>query len=140
MRMLPRSDDSLLVRTDFTSDEAWQEVSLAARAQYEDDFQAYVEPVSDPAFEGAPWQEVRASVPANDNGAAVLFIADTTTLAAPDHPILVVDLQRDSARPPFRCIPPELWGIDNNLNIANMNWDDFADAVDEEGTFRGFHQ
>jgi hypothetical protein len=29
----------------------------------------------------------------------------------------------------FRCIPPELWGIDNNLNIANMDWDDFAQAL-----------
>jgi uncharacterized protein DUF6924 len=25
----------------------------------------------------------------------------------------------------------ELWGIDNNLNIANMDWAEFADAVDE---------
>jgi hypothetical protein len=38
----------------------------------------------------------------------------------------------------FRCIPPELWGIDNNLNIANMDWAEFADAVDENGVFRGF--
>ena len=97
------SDCSLLVRTDFTSDQAWQQVSAAAQALYEDGFQAYVEPVSDPAFEGVSWQEVRASVPANDNGAAVLFIVDTMTLTIPDHPILVVDLLGDSARPPFRC-------------------------------------
>jgi hypothetical protein len=61
----------------------------------------------------------------------VLFIADSTTLTRPDHPVLVVDLLDDDRRP-FRCIPPELWGIDNNLNIANMDWAEFADAVDEK--------
>lgn len=70
----------------------------------------------------------------------MLFIANTTALTFPDHPILVVDLLGDSARPPFRCIPPVLWGIDNNLNISNMDWDDFAGAVDQDGTFRGFHE
>jgi hypothetical protein len=74
---------------------------------------------------------------ANENGASVLFVADSTTLTRPDHPVLVVDLLDDDRRP-FRCIPPELWGIDNNLNIANMDWAEFADAVDENGVFRGF--
>jgi hypothetical protein len=73
----------------------------------------------------------------NDDGASVLFIADSTALTSPDHPVLVVDLLDDGRRP-FRYIPPELWGVDNNLNIANMDWTDFADAVDEGGVFRGF--
>src|SRR5205823_1651099 len=76
------------------------------------------------------------TVPANEHGASVLFIADSTTLTRPDHPVLVVDLLDDDRRP-FRCIPPELRGIDNNLNIANMDWAEFADAVDENGVFRG---
>jgi hypothetical protein len=58
-------------------------------------------------FDGATWQAVKGAVPANDNRASALFIADTTTLAWPDHPILVVDLL-DSGAPPFRCIPSEL--------------------------------
>jgi hypothetical protein len=33
-----------------------------------------------------------------------------------------------------------LWGVENNLNIANMGWEEFADAVDEDGTFRGFRE
>jgi hypothetical protein len=138
--MLPSSDCSLLVRTDFTSEQAWQQVSTEVQAQYQDGFRAYIAPVSDPAFEGASWQAVKAAVPANDNGAAVLFIADTATLTFPDYPVLVVELIADSGRLPFRCIPTELWGIDNNLNIANMGWEEFADVVDEDGTFRGFHE
>jgi hypothetical protein len=108
--MLPNTDCSLLVRTDFTSDEAWQQVSAEAQAQYADGFQAYLEPISDPAFEDAPWQAVKAAVPASDHGASVLFIVDTTTLTLPDHPVLVVDLLDGSGRPPFRCTPAGVVG------------------------------
>lgn len=132
---LPWSNGSLLVRTDFTSDDAWQHVSDEAQRESEDGFLAYLEPVSDPAFDGATWQEVKEAVPANDHGASVLFIADRTALATPDHPVLVVDLLSDAR--PFRCIPAELWSVENNLNIANMGWDDFASEVDENGVYRG---
>jgi hypothetical protein len=130
MPELPELNCSLLVRTDFTSDDAWREVRDQARRESQEGFRANLEPVSDPAFDGARWEEVKAAVPANEDGASVLFIADSTTLTRPDHPVLVVDLLDDDRRP-FRCIPPELWGIDNNLNIANMDWAEFADAVDE---------
>jgi hypothetical protein len=137
MPVLPRSDTSLLVRTDFTSDNSWQQVSNEAQRENESGFRAYLEPVNDPTFDHANWETVKAAVPVNDNGASVLFIADGATLTSPDHPILVVDLGR-SGKSPFRCIPPELWGVENNLNISNMDWEEFASAVDESGVFRGF--
>ena len=136
--MLPRLNSSLLIRTDFSNADAWQKISDEARRENEDGFRAYLEPVCDPAFDGLTWEAVRAAVPANENGARVLFIADNVTLILPDHPLLVVDLQADTGGPPFRCIPPELWGVENNLNIANIDWEDFASAVDESGVFRGF--
>ncbi len=136
MPELPRANCSLLVRTDFTSDGAWREVRDQALRENEDGFRAYLEPVSDPAFDGAPWQAVRAAVPANPHGASVLFIADSTALTAPDHPVLVVDLLDDGRRP-FRCIPPELRAVENNLNVANMDWADFADEVDNSGVHHG---
>lgn len=132
----------LLVRTEFSSEEAWLRLTDEALAEYPDGFgevfAADVEPISDPAFSGASWQEVQAAVPPDADGASVLFIADATTLASPDHPILVVDLLDDPGNAPFRCIPSELWGVEANLNIANMDWADFADAVDDDGVFRGF--
>jgi hypothetical protein len=39
------------VRTDFTSEDAWQQVSGEAQRANEDGFRAYIEPVSDPAFD-----------------------------------------------------------------------------------------
>jgi hypothetical protein len=68
----------------------------------------------------------------------VLFIADRTSLTSPDHPVLVVDLADGSGQRPFRCIAQELWSVDNNLNIANMDWEDFANAADLDGLFRSF--
>ena len=78
------------------------------------------------------------------------MIADSMSLSSPDHPILVVDLSdmflsiaefpEIAGRMPFRCIPSELWSVDNNLNIANMDWEDFAGAAGEDRVFRGFGQ
>lgn len=64
MPILPKSNESLLVRTDFTSDEAWQQLVGQATQENEDGFRAYAEPVSDPAFDAASWETVKAAVPA----------------------------------------------------------------------------
>jgi hypothetical protein len=37
-----------------------------------------------------------------------------------------------------RALPDQIQGIENNLSIANMDFSDFADAVDDDGTMRGF--
>ena len=150
MPTLPVCNCSLLVRTDFSSDDAWQQVADEATRENEDGFRAYAEPVSDPAFDAASWETVKAAVPANRHGASVLFIADSISLSSPDRLILVVDLSDTflpvaefpeiAGRTPFRCIPSELWSVDNNLNIANMDWEDFAGAACEDGVFRGFGQ
>lgn len=31
-----------------------------------------------------------------------------------------------------------LWSVENNLNLGNMDWRDFANATDGNGIFRGF--
>ena len=51
MPILPERNCSLLVRTDFSSDYAWQQVADEATRENEDGFRAYAEPVSDPAFD-----------------------------------------------------------------------------------------
>ena len=79
--------------------------------------------------------------------ASVLFVADLVTIASADHPILVIStstFHRDrlpddfAAMRPFRCVPSELWSVENNLNLANLDWRDFARHVDGAGVFRGF--
>jgi uncharacterized protein DUF6924 len=135
------SNVALLVRTDFGDDAAWEQVCTeVVEPSEEEGFTANLEPVSDPAFAGSSWEQVKAAVPRNDHGSMIVLVADETTFTNPDHPVLVVDLMdfRGEQLEPFRCIPSELWGVENNLNIANMDWEDFADATDEHRTFRGF--
>jgi len=62
---------------------------------------------------------------------------DRVALTDPEHPILVVDLMDQPGRT-FRVIPSEAWGVENNLSIANMGFEEFAEAADEDGVFRGF--
>ena len=66
----------------------------------------------------------------------VLFVAGVEALASPDFPVLVVDISGDHE--PFRCVASELWGVENNLNIANMDWKEFSDHTGSDGVFRGF--
>ena len=51
--------------------------------------------------------------------------------------MLVIDLADQPGRT-FRVIPSEMWSVENNLSLANMDFDEFADAVDAAGIFRGF--
>jgi hypothetical protein len=66
-----------------------------------------------------------------------LFVVDRETLSGPDFPVLVVDLHESAGRT-FRAIPTQVQSIENNLSIANMDFEEFAEAVDESGVFRGF--
>jgi hypothetical protein len=68
-----------------------------------------------------------------------VFIVDQAAVSHPDHPILVVDLSTEPGRS-FRVIPTEVWSVENNLSIANMDFDEFADQVDQDGVFRGFRK
>jgi hypothetical protein len=99
-----------------------------------DGFRAYVELVDSRRWYGRTPEEIRAAVPSKS--AQVLFVADDVCLDATEFPVLVIDLFED--RQPFRCVVTELWGVDNNLNLANMDWETFAESVDDEGVFRGF--
>lgn len=49
-------------------------------------------------------------------------------LTDPESPILVVDLSHEPGRT-FRVIPGEIWGVENNLSIANMDFEEFADSA-----------
>jgi hypothetical protein len=39
---------------------------------------------------------------------------------------------------PFRVVASELWSVENNLNLSNMDWDDFHGAADSDCVLRGF--
>ena len=136
MLRLPITDNSLLVRTTFSDQKRWEDALSVVLKENEDGFRAYVDVVDDNAWDGVIWEQIRqAALEANDQ-AAVLFIIDRAALE-PGYPVKVIDLDEES-RKPFRCIARELWGVENNLNISNMDWEQFAECTDDDGVFRGF--
>ena len=132
--MLDPFDNSPLVRADFGDDEAWRSLLAAATSESPDGFRAELRIVDDERLAGRSTAELLGE---DWHGAAVLFVADRQSLTNPERPILCVDLLDQPGRS-FRCIPSELWGVENNLRLANMDWDDFATVVDDNGIHRGF--
>ena len=135
MKPIPDTHNALVLRTDFSNPAAWATICAAIRRPV-GGFQAYVEFVSDPAYDRITTAQVLALIPQGSNH-TFIFIVDRIALSQPDHPILVVDLYDQPGRT-FRVIPAEMWGVENNLSIANMDFEEFAQAVDEDGIFRGF--
>jgi uncharacterized protein DUF6924 len=135
MKAIPETTNALVLRTDFSDDAAWAEVCDRIRDPSLDDFRANVDCVSDRAFEGLRPAEVPELLrPASRH--TFLFLVDTRTITDPEHPVVVVDLYDEPGKS-FRVIPSEMWGVENNLSLANMDFQEFAEAADRDGVFRG---
>jgi hypothetical protein len=135
MKYIPNTDNALVLRTVFSDAAAW-EALCAAIEEPVGEFKAYVEFVSDPAFDSISLEQLLSLVP-KDSNHTYMFVVDHMALVQPEHPILVVDLYTEPGRT-FRVIPAEMWGIENNLSTANMDFAEFADEADADGVFRGF--
>jgi hypothetical protein len=134
---LPDTASALVLRTDFSDDASWETVCSLIQ-QPVGEFRAYVDCVSDPRFEGIDIQEL-VSLGAAGPFRSFAFVADRTTLTDPEYPVLVVDLYTEPGRT-FRVTPTEVWAVENNLSLANMDFAEFAAAVDTGGVFRGFSE
>jgi hypothetical protein len=132
---LPSTPGTLVLRTDFTDDAVWATVQAASREPSPDGFLADLWFVSDQAFADLTVPQVAATpYPAQHS---FLFLVDNRTVRDPEMPLVVVDLYREPGRW-FRVVPAELWGVENNLSLANMDFHEFADNVAPDGVFRGF--
>lgn len=134
-------DVSLVLRTDFSNEAAWKSLCKAIdEPQTEDNFRAYVEFVSDPHYEGATVDELLI-LDHNPVDRSFFFIVDSVAISNPEHPILVLDVDKEYGKPGrhFRVIPSKMWSVQNNLSIANMDFREFSENVDPDGVFRGFN-
>ncbi|MEU2119399.1 hypothetical protein ABZ567_27975 [Streptomyces sp. NPDC016459] len=138
---LPQPDDltSLVLRTDFGDDTAWDALRTALDAVDDRIDATYV---SDPRFAGVSVrdlldEEARAE---EDDQIVHVFLADAHAMGDPSHPLLAVDLSDDEPGRTFRL--PARWfpDVSANLSISNMDFAEFADAADATGTFRGFEE
>ncbi len=136
---LPKSENSLLLRTDFSKDSAWIKLRSASEALSEEGFQANLTVIDDVEYEGLSVAQLIELKPIGEQRGehSFAFLADTTSFTNPEHPILVVEL-RETPGQTFRVIPSELWSVENNLALGNMDYKDFAQSVDADGVFRGW--
>lgn len=155
-KTLPRSNATLFVRTYFGDPATWVAICNEIRQpaeEYTAGFaafaainamigqdvgegpQAHVTIVDDVAFAGlTPEQLIGRLRPGSHQ--TFLFIVDRESMTKPDHPVLVVDVSVRRGRT-FRAVPCQIQVIESNLSIANCDWEDFADHVEDDGVFRG---
>ncbi|MET7998704.1 hypothetical protein ABZU76_48350 [Amycolatopsis sp. NPDC005232] len=133
MDRLPDLQTSLLIRTDFADPAGWDAVCTAVTTPIEEDFLPDLHVVDDPAYRDATADQLVALAPEW----ALLVLADRTALASAELPLLVVRVSpRVSGR--LRVVAEHLYSIENNIALANMDWEEFTSAADEDGVFRGF--
>jgi hypothetical protein len=127
--------ESLLIRTDFTDDAAWAATCEAACAPDPDDgFQAHLTCFDAKELDGASVDDLVALK------RDYFFVADSHTMTDPEHPILAVAADPDDDVEPgtsFRVVPSVMWGVENNLSLGNMAFEEFLEAA-IDGCFRGF--
>ncbi len=135
MKRIPKTENALVLRTGFSDQAAWETIRTAIQEPV-GEFRAYVEFLDDPYYRDISLGQIFKLLP-RDYNHSFLIVADRTTTSLDDHPLLIVDLAGEPGRT-FRAIPSQIQGIENNLSIANMDFEEFADAVDANGVFRGF--
>ena len=137
MKQIPKTENALVVRTDFSNQAAWEKICGTIRKPVGIfRFRANVEFLDNQEYAGLTKDQFLECVPKNYNHPFIIIV-DQFAISHPDHPLLIVDLYERSGRE-FRAIPSEIQGIENNLSIANMDFEEFAESVDADGIFRGF--
>lgn len=137
MHPIPQTENALVLRTGFGDDAAWQAICAAIRRPVGlFRFRAYVDFLDERDYEGIDRERLLALIPERYNHTFII-VADNVTFSHPEHPLLVIDLYHQPGRS-FRAVPAAIQGIENNLSIANMDFEDFSEAVDGDGIFRDF--
>ena len=139
MKQIPPTENPLVLRTDFSNQEAWEKICSQIQTPVGMfRFRANVEFLDDTEYAGLTKEQVLERIPKNYNH-TFIFIVDRTAISHLDHSLVVVDLY-DGSGHEFRAIPSQIQAIENNLSVANMDFEEFAEAVDEDGIYRGFPQ
>jgi len=138
MSYFSNNNKALLVRTDFSSDEMWQKCAQIVR-EPRDVFFCNMDFIDDIYFSGKSQHEILEMIP-KEYLYPVIFIADKITFLSADLPCLVLGINQYNNGLSFRMAAHALTSVENNLGIANMDFEDFANAVEPDGIFRGFQR
>ncbi|MER5466965.1 hypothetical protein ABT010_41445 [Streptomyces sp. NPDC002668] len=147
--------DALIIRTDYGDEAAWQTVVADLALPWGDDgeFEPSVHLVDDPAWADLPPDEVLSEVRRDEN-LSVVFLADRVTMQSAHRALLALDITEEEdldptyyqelidSPPPreFRTVPAGVHDVHANLSIANMDFEEFAEAafVEPDRIYRSF--
>ena len=142
MKTIPMTSEVAVVRVDFSDDDAWTRICdvIAEPVPYADgiDFKANVEFVDDRDFDGLDKDQVAALNP-EESDHPIVLVVDAETITHPENPVLCIDLVEEPGRA-FRFVPGESWSVENNLSLANADFEDFLGICDADGIFRGIKE
>ena len=135
MKKLPQTQYPLVLRTDFTDPSAWEKARHAILKPF-GDYRASVAFIDDVAYRDITQEQLLQIIPDNDHHRFII-VFDYLTVSMPESPLLIVDLYEDPGRT-FRAIPSQIFEIQSNLSLANMDFSEFADFVDQDGVYCGY--
>ncbi len=133
--ILPIGEGTLLIRTDFSDQPGWLRLVQVVNRPSADGFLAKLQVVDDPAFGDADAQ-ILSRLLAERDDVVLLFLADAYTMTHHEMPLLCADPRAPEEG--FRAAAAQLWSVENNLALANMDFGEFVGAADADGIFRGF--
>jgi len=137
MKQIPEPENAPVLRTDFSDQMTWEKICkeiLKPVGIFH--FRANVEFIDDIDFGDLTKDQLLEILPTAYHHSFIIVV-DQIAISHPEHPLLIIDLFERSIRE-FRALPTQIQGIENNLSIANMDFEEFADSVDEDRIFRGF--
>lgn len=134
MNKLPKLENPLVLRTTFSNPTAWKNFCEEV-VKPVDGFDVYLSFVDNAEYKDVSIEHLKALISEENDG--FLFIVDQKTLEDVEYPVLVVDLV-DEPYASFRAVARQVGSIAANLSIANMDFFDFANCVDDDGVFRKF--
>lgn len=147
---------AVIIRTDFSDEAAWRQVTeeLEESAPDDDPAESY-DVVDAPELADADTDTILAAVAAHEElweQLSVVFVADSKTMRFETRTLLTVttmtrenmgeqgyEAMTEFGRE-FRTVPSGLHSIHANLELANMDFEDFSAKAqkDPEGIFRSF--
>ncbi|MEU0298337.1 hypothetical protein ABZ252_02490 [Streptomyces sp. NPDC006175] len=140
--------DVLVIRTDFSDDEAWNAVVEELHRPWGSggEFAAAVQLIDSPAWSGATADEVLAAVV--DEDLVVVFLADRGTMKSPARPLLALstgwedvsgldpvyyqELIESPDPREFRALPTAVHGVQMDLALGNVDFAEYAGAASAE--------
>ena len=128
-----------MIRTSFESRSQWEKVRkiIESPVRAENlELRAQVVFVNDLRFRDLSLQDLLA-LARRTYPHSILMVVDGDSLGNPELPVLVVDLKEKRGRT-FRALPGQIQTVENNLSIANVDFDHFVRSADADGVYRGF--